>query len=72
MIPIILRISLILTITASKALKTSNKYIKLLAKVFKIISAKKHVRNAVSIFDRMNSLMPNMSAKVSQKRMKIV
>ncbi len=66
--PIMLSTSEIMTIMASKPLKTSNKNIKLLAKLFKIISVKKHVRKAVSIFERIYSSIPKISAIVSQKR----
>ena len=71
-IPRMLRISEIITIIASKALKTSNKYMKLLAKDLSMISVKKHVRKAVSILESNLSLIPSMSAKVNQKRINIV
>ena len=72
MMPIILSTSDIITMPASKQLKTSNKYIKLLANVFKIISVKKQVRKAVSTLERTVSLIPIKSAIVSQKRIKMV
>jgi hypothetical protein len=48
MIPMILSISDMNTMIASKALNASKRNLKLLAKVFIMISVKKHVRNAVS------------------------
>ncbi len=72
MIPIRFKTSDIITIQASKALKTSNKNIKLLAKVFKMISTKKRVKNAVSITERMPSSIPKISAIVNQNKIKTV
>lgn len=71
-IPIIFRTSEMMTITASKALKTSKRYMKLLAKLLSIISAKNIVKNAVSIIERIDSSIPKISAIVSQKRIKRV
>ena len=72
MIPMILSISDMNTMIASKALNASKRNLKLLAKVFIMISVKKHVRNAVSTLAKIYWSTPNMSAIVSQKRMKIV
>lgn len=71
-IPIMFKISEIMTIIASNALKTSKRNMKFEANVFNMISIKKSVRNDVSILDKIDSSMPIMSAIVSQKRMKIV
>lgn len=54
-----------MTTVASKALKTSNRNIRLLANVFKIISAKKRERNTLSIYARKESATPKISATVS-------
>lgn len=42
---------------------------KLEAKVFRIISEKKRVRNTMSIFDKMKSVTPSKSASVNQNKM---
>jgi hypothetical protein len=68
MIPMISSTNDMSTITKSNMLKKSNKYIKLDANVFNIISAKNNDKNAKSILDNIKSDIPNISAIVNQNR----
>ena len=61
-----------MTMTASKELKKSRKYLPLDAKVLRQISMKKMRRNAKSMLDKNSSEIMTISARVNQNNMKAV